>query len=181
VASAGIDAATLTSDPESVLSSLGPLQTLLLWLGPVNVVLALFNIVPAFPLDGWRVLRAILWGTSGSWARAPLQAASAGRLVSWLLSGSGVAMALGFHVPPFGTGLGGGLWIALIGWFLHNAALASVRQVEARSALSGVPVAKLMRTRLAAVDARTSVQALVDEHVMATDQRCFPVLDGGTF
>jgi Zn-dependent protease/CBS domain-containing protein len=179
-ATAGVDTGALTTvGAEALLAELGPMQTLLLWLGPVNIVLALFNIVPAFPLDGGRVLRAILWGATGSLERATRRAAGAGRLFSWLLIGSGIAMALGVNVPPFGTGLGAGLWIALIGWFLHNAAIASTRQVEARAALSGVSVAKLMRTNIAAVDARTSVQTLVDEHIMASDQRCFPVVADG--
>jgi CBS domain-containing protein len=72
-----------------------------------------------------------------------------------------------------------GLWIAFIGWFLHTAASASYRQVRVRDLLEGVPVARLMQHRPTVVDADLTVAQLVDGYLMATDQRAFPVLDGG--
>ncbi len=173
--SAGID------DPQALLPTLGPLGTLLLWLGPVNVVLAVFNLVPAFPLDGGRVLRALLWAGTGNFARATQWASQGGRVFAWLLIATGVAMALGVTVPVLGTGLIAGLWTALIGWFLHNAALISYQQVLAREALRGMRVRQLMSTDFAAVEPSLSVQALIDDYVMMREQRCFPVIGNAGF
>src|SRR5690606_8733133 len=114
-----------TTDPEAFLSSLSPLATRCFWLGPLNVILGIFNLVPGLPLDGGRVLRAARWGATGDMVRATRWASSAGRAFACLLIATGFAMALGVRVPFFGTGLVGGLWLALIGWFLNNAAVAS--------------------------------------------------------
>jgi Zn-dependent protease len=121
-------------DPLGVLSSLGPLPTLLVWLGQVNIILAIFNLVPGFPLDGGRVLRAAIWGATGDRLRATRIATGAGQVFAWVLISSGIAMILGLRVPVFGAGAANGLWLAFIGWFLHSAAVASYRQVLPREA-----------------------------------------------
>lgn len=167
-----------TGDAEGFLSRLNPLATLCFWLGPVNIVLAFFNLVPGFPLDGGRVLRAALWGATGDIVRATRWASNAGRVVSWLLIGTGFAMVLGVRVPLFGTGLGGGLWLALIGWFLNNAAVASYRQLLVRESLLDVPVARLMNRSIRSVGPDVTVRALVDDYVFRGEQRAFPVVDG---
>ncbi len=178
VGSTGIAQDTLTMDAAAAaMRDLGPAFTLLLWLGPINIVLAVFNLIPAFPLDGGRALRAILWGATGDLDRATRWAAAGGQAFSWVLIAAGVGMALGLRVPWFGTGLGGGLWVALIGWFLHNAAIMSYRQLQLRESLAGVPVARLMKTHFATVSADLSVQTLVDDYVMTNEQRCFPVVE----
>jgi Zn-dependent protease len=110
-------------------ANLGTASTLLLWLGQVNLVLALFNLVPGFPLDGGRVLRAAVWGATGDLAKATRVAARAGQGFAGLLIGSGFAMMLGLSVPVLGEGYVSGLWTAFIGWFLYNAALQSYRRI----------------------------------------------------
>jgi Zn-dependent protease len=145
VSPANIDPA----NPAQVLASLGAVPTLLLWLGQINILLALFNLVPGFPLDGGRVLRASLWGATGNLQKATRWASAVGQGFAWILLASGVAMMLGFRVPVFGTGFVGGLWISLIGWFLNNAAIAGYRQLLLRNSLEAVPVSKLMQTRFA--------------------------------
>jgi Zn-dependent protease/predicted transcriptional regulator len=167
--------------PTEALRSLSPTATLLLWLGPVNVMLGLFNLVPGFPLDGGRVLRAALWGATGDFRRATRLASQAGQAFAWLLVGTGAAMMVGLRVPFFGTGLVGGLWLVFIGWFLNNAAVVSYRQVLVREFLEDVPVDRLMRTRLVGVPSSMTVAALVDEVVIASGQRTFPVEDEGRF
>jgi Zn-dependent protease len=99
----------MTDDPAAMFSGLSPAATLLLWLGPVNIVLALFNLVPGFPLDGGRVMRAVLWGITDDYQKATRWASTGGRIFGGLLIAAGLSMALGFRVPFFGTGLGGRL------------------------------------------------------------------------
>ena len=159
-------------EPELAYASLGPGATLLLWLGPVNVVLAIFNMVPGFPLDGGRVLRAILWWVTGDLLRATRWASGAGRLFGLTLIAFGVWSI-------FRGAFLGGLWLALIGWFLSSAARMGYQQVVMREALEGVSVARLMRTSFEVVTPTTRVDELVYEHVMRTDQQAFPVLEGG--
>jgi CBS domain-containing protein len=181
IASAALPAnASLEGEPLEAIRELGPGATLLLWLGPVNIVLALFNLVPAFPLDGGRVVRALIWGSSGNFARATRWAAMLGQAFGWLLIASGVAMLLGLAVPLFGTGLVGGLWLALIGWFLHNAAIMSYRQAQLGEALAGVRIAEIMKTEFATVPPNLPVQGLIDDYLMSREQRCYPVVDSRT-
>jgi Zn-dependent protease len=124
-----------TSDAENaapghLLAALGPTATLLLWLGQVNVVLALFNLLPGFPLDGGRVLRALIWRSSGDVLGATRFAARSGRALSWVLVCAGVAMVFGLRLPLLGGGLAGGVWIVLMGWFLDRAAASGYDEVS---------------------------------------------------
>jgi Zn-dependent protease len=181
---AGIIAGPIEFDPDApggMLATLSPLASLLLWLGSVNILLAFFNLVPGFPLDGGRVLRAIMWAATGSLRRATRWASAAGQGFAWLLMGTGLLMILGLRVPVLGGGLLGGLWLMFIGWFLNNAALVSYRQLLVKERLEDVPVARIMQTRFTRVDPRTTVARLVDEHLMASGQRVFPVEEDGRF
>lgn len=168
-------------NPQEAMARLGPAPTLLLWLGPINILLGLFNLVPGFPLDGGRVLRAVLWGITRNFRKATLWASRGGQAFAWLLIASGFAMILGLRVPVFGSGFVGGIWLAFIGWFLNNAALMSYRQVLVREALSDVPVSRLMQTDVVSITPELSLSRLVDEHLLGGDQRAFPVLDNGRF
>jgi Zn-dependent protease/CBS domain-containing protein len=165
-------------NPGSLLLALDPLTTLLLWLGPVNILLGVFNLIPGFPLDGGRVLRAILWGATGNFSVATRWASRIGQLFAWLLIFTGIAMIFGVEVPFFGTGLVGGLWLAFIGWFMSSAARQSEQQVAVHDMLEGVPATRLMHSNVATVPPRMSVGDLVHRHVMGTDERAFPVVDG---
>lgn len=167
------------SNPAAAMASAGPLPTLLLWLGPINIMLGLFNLVPGFPLDGGRVLRAVAWGITGELRKATRWASNAGQAFAWILMACGLAMMLGLRVPVLGTGLVGGLWLAFIGWFLNNAAVASYRELALREALSRIPVRKLMQTRLTSVPPGMTLSELVDGHMMASGQRSFPVTSEG--
>jgi Zn-dependent protease/predicted transcriptional regulator len=166
-------------DPIALLRSLSPLATVLLWLGPINLVLAAFNLLPGFPLDGGRVVRALLWGLLGDVVRATRWAAAAGQAIGWLLVACGVAMLFGLRVPVFGGGLVGGVWLMLIGWFLSSAAAASYARLIAQHRLADVPVGRLMLAPVRSVSPDTPVQQLVDDFIMQSDQRAFPVVDHG--
>lgn len=177
IASAGT--AVPTEDPGALLRSLDPISTLLLWLGPVNVFLAIFNLIPGFPLDGGRVFRALVWWISGDLGKATRVAGAAGVLIAWGFIALGVLMALGVPIPVLGVGLGPGLWLMLIGWFLSAAARGSVLQREVTEGLTGVPVDRLMWRGAATVPPQTSVDSLVREQVLHSEQHCFPVVSQG--
>lgn len=166
-------------NPQAFLQELSPLATLLLWLGPINVVLGLFNLVPGFPLDGGRILRALIWGVTGDLKRATRYASRGGQFFAWLLMGSGFAMILGLHVPIFGTGVINGLWLAFIGWFLNSAAVASYQQLLVRQVLQGVPVSRLIHRQVRTLSPEVTLQELVDDYLFAGDQRAFPVVRNG--
>lgn len=168
-------------DPREILSGLGPAATLLFWLGPVNIVLALFNLVPGFPLDGGRVLRAILWGRTGNLRLATRWASRSGRMFAWLLMLCGIAMVFGLTIPVFGTGLGNGLWLILIGWFLHNAAAASYQQLVVQDALSKLSVDRMTHTSVESVPPDASVRACVEEFFVRHEREICPVTRDGRF
>lgn len=179
-ASAGAAAAQAGNLPalERLLASLDPGRTLLLWLGQINILLAIFNLVPAFPLDGGRVLRAILWGVTRDLRRATRLASALGQAFAWVLIAAGIAMVLGISLPYFGSGAANGIWLAFIGWFLNNAALMSYRQLLTRELLHDVPVGRLMLTQLETVWPDLPLDVLVGNFLVRTDQRAFPVMEG---
>ncbi|MEW5848131.1 MAG: site-2 protease family protein [Myxococcota bacterium] len=171
----------LTEETLLLVRQMGPVSTLLAWLGPVNVILAIFNMVPAFPLDGGRVLRAGLWAVSGNHHLATRCAARTGQAFGAVLLSSGVVMALGREIPLLGSGLVQGMWTAFIGWFLVNAASSALRQNRLQELLEQVLVEELMRTNLATVSPDTDVQTLVREHLMPARDPVMPVVDGETW
>ncbi len=172
-----LGAFALTLSGSSVaLSRLDPLTTLLLWLGPINILLGIFNLIPGFPLDGGRVLRSIFWAATNNLRRATLWATTVGHIIAWLFIIGGIAMAFGINIPFFGTGLLSGIWLAFIGWFLNNAASQSYRQVVVEDMLEGVPVSRLMRSDIPSVTPDIPISNLVYDHIMGTDEKSFPVL-----
>jgi Zn-dependent protease/CBS domain-containing protein len=170
---------TAAADPAQLIAGLDPLTTLLFWLGPINILLGIFNMIPGFPLDGGRILRSILWAITGNLRRATRWASRVGQLVAWLLIITGIAMVFGIEVPIFGTGLLGGLWLAFIGWFLNSAAIQSYQQVVIRDVLDGVRVERMMRSSPPTVPPNVTVDHLVYDSVMGTDEHAFPVEQDG--
>lgn len=162
----------LMKDQAAALASLSPLTTLLFWLGPVNLILAVFNLVPGFPLDGGRVLRAALWWLTNDLDRATRSAAGAGRLFGWLLMVLGAFQALSGSMIQ-------GLWLVLIGWFLSSAASSSYSQLMMRRTLQGSRVGDVMRTHFETVDGETSVAQFIDEYLLKSNQRLWPVTAAG--
>lgn len=144
-----------------------------MWLGVINITLAIFNMIPGFPLDGGRVLRAIVWWITKDANRATRIAAGVGQFVAFGFILLGI---LGFFS---GQGFGG-LWIAFIGWFLLEAARASGAQVEITERLSGVKVGDVMTEQFPVVDANSNLQSFVQEHLLPTGSRCFVVTEQGT-
>jgi len=120
-----------------------------MWLATINLVLAVFNLIPAAPLDGGRLLRAALWRLRGDRVSAAITASRAGRRFGWLLVALGLVQFLMVGV--------GGLWLMLLGWFITTAATAEEQQVELGGALAGVRVADVMSADPVAVPAGITV------------------------
>ncbi|WAS94955.1 site-2 protease family protein [Nannocystis punicea] len=170
--------ARLGGDPERLMRDLGPTATLLFWLGPLNLFLGLFNLLPGFPLDGGRILRALLWRATGDLQAATRWASMSGQAIGFVLVFAGLSMIFGARLPWFGSGIVSGVWISVIGWFLASAAAMSYRQLVVMHLVEGVPVRRLMRRDVAVIPPDMSVTRLVDDYLMRSDQRAFPVLAG---
>jgi Zn-dependent protease/predicted transcriptional regulator len=164
--------------PTTTLARLNPISGLLLWLGAINILLGLFNLIPGFPLDGGRVLRSIIWAAVGNLRRATHWASWVGQAVAFLLIVIGISMVFGTNVPVFGTGVVGGLWLAFIGLFLNSAAVQSYQQVVIQDLLTNVPVSVLMHRPVPTVQANDTIATLVHDHMTGTDDHAFPVLQG---
>lgn len=137
----------------------------------INGMLVVFNMIPAFPLDGGRVLRAILWGRSGSLMNATRITSRIGVGFAFVLIGIGILRAL--------TGdLVGGVWSFLIGMFLRGAANMSYRQLLMRQSFEGQTVRRFMKADPVTVPADTPLRTLVADFVYRYHFKMFPVMDG---
>ena len=143
--------------------------TVLEWLGWTNLLLLAFNMIPALPLDGGRVLRAVLWRFSGNLLRATRIAAGVSQVLA-------VALMCFGAVSLVASASFGGLWLALIGWFVFSAATAERGGAEAQVALAGVPVAKLMTPDPITVPATVSAWELL-RLSRQTGHSVYPVID----
>jgi Zn-dependent protease len=143
------------------------------WLAAVNLALLVFNLVPAFPLDGGRILRGFLWTRTKNRMTATVAAARAGRFFAVLLIGAGV-LDLFFFDPV------AGLWLMLTGWFLDTAARGEATGEQARHALEGVLVGEVMSKNPVIVPSWITVELLVDQYVMGHEFTSFPThsIDG---
>ncbi|MEV5909004.1 site-2 protease family protein [Streptomyces chartreusis] len=140
------------------------------WLGGINIVLAVFNALPAAPLDGGRLLRAFLWHRTGDRLRATRGAAVAGRTLGWFM------IVTGFAAMIFAGDLSG-LWPALIGWFLIAAATAEERQSELRGVLDDIPVSRVMTRVPVTVPATMTLASFLAEGPFGRYRHsAFPVL-----
>jgi Zn-dependent protease/predicted transcriptional regulator len=146
----------------------GPLAGTLGYLGWVNLLLAAFNLVPGFPLDGGRLLRSAIWKATGSLGRATQIASGAGQAVGWLLVAGGVAWLLAGN-------LAGGIWFAFIGWFLVQAARSSYQELQLQQLLRGVEAEDVMAGNLLRIPPDLSLQDAVDDYFMRYDHGAFPV------
>ncbi|MBZ5536912.1 MAG: site-2 protease family protein [Acidobacteriia bacterium] len=146
----------------------GVANAVLTWLGQINLVLALFNLIPGFPLDGGRILRAILWGWKGDFKSATRTASGVGQFVAYSFIFAGVITALRGNFFN-------GLWIGFIGWFLLNAAQTSYRHAALKQSLAGLTVRDVMSTDCPVVSGSIPLSEFVHDEVLRTGQRCFLV------
>jgi Zn-dependent protease/CBS domain-containing protein len=156
---------------QPVVGAAAPLLALAKYLAHINGTLVLFNLIPGFPLDGGRVFRAVVWSITHSLRRATLIAASMGRLVAFLFILFGVWQV-------FIGNLANGLWIAFIGWFLESAASSQVQHQVLHDSLAGNRVSDMMSRNYAILPAETTLQQVVDWHILGSGQRSFVVTQG---
>ena len=150
------------------------LHGVLAWVAYVNLVLLVFNLIPALPLDGGRVLRSILWRAKGNFGWATAIAADIGRSFGYLLIGGGVLL---FVLSGAFTGA----WFAVVGWFLVNAAEAERRYAVARGALAGLRVGDLMVRNPVTAHPDQTIAAFVDESAGASRHALYPVVRDDEF
>jgi Zn-dependent protease len=142
------------------------------WLARINLMLVLFNMLPGFPLDGGRILRAAIWQWSGNLRRANQVAAFTGQMTAFGLMGWGVFLIVG-------GAFFNGLWAILIGWFLQNAAAGHAVQSNLQETLRDVTVDQVMTRTYPKVSPRLPLERLVEDHVLSGGQRYFLVSENG--
>jgi Zn-dependent protease len=144
----------------------------LFWLGSINIALLVFNLLPALPLDGGRILRSILWYARGEFASATRIAAGIGRGFGYLFVAAGVALLV-FASPVTG------IWLAFIGWFLLQAAGAEDRFVAAREALGGLRVRDVMARDPVTTPAGITLGQFMDDVAWSRPYTTYPVTENG--
>jgi Zn-dependent protease len=140
----------------------------------INTALAVFNMLPGFPLDGGRVFRAIIWSRNRDRLAATRTASRVGEWIAYGIMGIGVVYVF------FGS-LFSGIWFLLIGFFLRNASSASYEQLVIETTLSGINVRDVMKSDVPTVPSDLPIEELVQEHVLRRNARCFAVVDDGRF
>jgi len=148
-----------------------PLYASISYLAIINTILAIFNLLPGFPMDGGRVLRSILWKITGNLKKATRIASLAGQAFAFLLIFGGILQILRANISGF--------WLIFIGWFLHSAAVRGYQQVMVETMLRGVRAEDLMVKDFKTVTDNISVQDLVDDYIFKEKERVFLVSANG--
>ena len=155
-----------------VVSAPDPIVTVLGFLALLNFVLAVFNMIPGFPLDGGRIFRSIVWAVTGNLVQATRWAAWGGRIFG------GILIVLGLTALSRGILLGG-IWSILIGWFVVNAASTSFRHFQLRQLLGGIRISRVMTATPLCVSAESSLNDAIAQYFMCNRQLAYPVEMGG--
>src|SRR5262245_40297163 len=153
------------------------LLALLAYFTSINLLLLFFNLIPAFPLDGGRVARAIAWKITGDRTRATNFTAAVGQGFSYVLIGLGVAMLLNVSVPVLGTGFVGGVWAIFLGLFLNQAAKGAAYQTQLLSKIEGIRVADVMDAEPVAIPGDMTIDQALHEYFLRYRYPWFPVVD----
>lgn len=141
------------------------------YLAIANIFVAVFNMLPGFPMDGGRVLRALLWAWTRNLRKATHAASLVGQTLAWTMIGFGLFSVIGW-------GTLSGLWFVFIGWFLNNAAQGAYQQLLMRRALEGLGVSEMITRGVEVIDPHISVEELVREHFLKTRLDAYPVANG---
>jgi len=155
------------------INTAGGTKALFAYVAQINFILGAFNLIPGFPMDGGRVLRAAIWGKKKDYFFATQKASSIGR---------GIALFfIFFGLFSIFTGGMGGLWLMFIGWFLYSAAQASYQQATLQETLSGIQVKDIMVKEMQTIDPSISLDKAVNEYFLRYGYGGFPVIDDGKF
>jgi Zn-dependent protease len=154
-----------------LVTSVSVTHAILFYLGSVNILLGVFNLLPGFPLDGGRVLRAVMWAITHDFLKATRWAARAGNLFGFLLIGGGVLIAL------YANSLVEGFWFGLIGWMVVQASRAAYQQSRVEGRLDGVSVRELMTLPPSWVPGDITLRKAANDYFLALNARCLPVQD----
>jgi Zn-dependent protease len=145
---------------------------MVVWLGSINLLVLIFNLVPAFPLDGGRIARAIAWWRTGSRTTGTRFAATLGEWFGLFL----ILAGLGYFLVYLGDVLGG-IWLAFVGFILRGAARSAIAQTEITSRIEGVSVADVMDPEPVAIPEEVSIEQALDEYFLRYRSPWFPVVD----
>ncbi len=148
------------------------LYSVVKYLAYINIILAVFNLIPGFPLDGGRIFRAIVWGITHNMRKATVIAGNVGRIIAFLFIYLGV-------MEIFSGRVANGLWIIFIAWFLESAARAQIQQQLLRSILVLHKVSEAMNRNYAIIEAETNIEELMKYHVIGTGRRSAIVVENG--
>jgi Zn-dependent protease/predicted transcriptional regulator len=148
-------------------------KALFQYLSYINLVVAVFNLIPGFPMDGGRVVRAYLWKKTNDFYYATRKASNYGQKIALFF--------ITFGLFSIFVGFPGGLWLMLIGWFLHTASQTSYQQASLQETLSRVKVKDIMVRDIVFIPQDTTVDAAVNEYFLKYGYGGFPVVEGGNF
>jgi Zn-dependent protease/predicted transcriptional regulator len=149
-----------------------PVSAVAYYLFFINVLLGLFNLIPGFPLDGGRVLRAILWGITGDLQRSTRWASRLGSFVAYAFIFAGICLMAFLH------DYWNGVWFIFLGWFLNNAALSSYSNMFVKHVLGGHTASEIVNRNCARVPPDLPMDAVVNHHILAQGLRSLPVVEG---
>ncbi len=147
-----------------------PLWALTRYLAFINLIIGIFNLIPGFPMDGGRVLRAIVWKATGDLRKSTRVASTTGQGIAFFFIVFGVLLV-------FSRAFFNGLWMVFIGWFIHSAAVRGYKQVVMKDVLKDIRAKDLMDREFETVSPDLSLQELIDEHILKTRQRAFLVFE----
>ncbi len=156
-----------------ILTGASPIKAVVEYLAYINLLLGLFNLIPGYPLDGGKILMAIIWGITHKKPAAVIAAATVGSIFAYLFIFAGVALL-------FRGSIMNGLWTAFIGWFILNASGGEARRERIKSELAGHTVMEAMNRAYVTITPDTPLQALVDEHILGGGRRSLLVKQGDT-
>ncbi len=143
------------------------LDTSLQWLAWINVLLAVFNLIPGFPLDGGRIFRALVWQRTHDYHRATRIATKVGQGIAYAFIAGGIALILILQLWL------DGMWLIFIGWFLNNAARASYQQILLHDALVGITARQVTDYDSPLIPPHLTLTELVQQHILPTGRSCF--------
>lgn len=150
------------------------IAALLMYLGYINTFVLAFNMIPAFPLDGGRVLRGVIWAVTGNFLSSTRIAGAIGIGFAWLLFIAAIGMVLGGQWLM-------GIWFFFLGTFLQNAAQSGIAYAQLQHLLRGVTVAEVMRSQPVTVDARQPLNEIVDQYFLRYPYKAYPVTDNSRY